>query len=208
MSSVGSLCSTGVSRFLATMDPSDSRRNPTVVMSSHRGLEATPPSRRVSQVPRLIFPRALSTITPGGPMGAFARFFPIGGGLHHCLAGWPLSISVTRPNRVHLRYGSRVRSAGLRPFGLLRGPPAPLSAERAINRATTFQVARSARLILAHQTHADTHRQGVSRPLALEFAESAEVINLLSDSLRGGVKQNVPSAVGGKCLSAVDMGIA
>ena len=85
-------------------------------------------------------------------MAAYTRFFTIGGGLHHSLAGWPLSSCVTRPNRVHLRYGSRVRSAGLRPFGLLRGPPAPLPAEREINRVTSFQVTRSARLRLAHQS--------------------------------------------------------
>jgi hypothetical protein len=84
-------------------------------------------------------------------MAALTRCFTIGGGLHHFPAGWPLSICVTRPNRVHLRYGSRVRSAWLRPFGLLRGPPAPLPAERAISRATSFQVARSARFILAHR---------------------------------------------------------
>jgi hypothetical protein len=32
------------------------------------------------------------------------------------------------------------------------------------------------------------------------------MINHLSDSLRGGIRQNVPSAVGGKCLSAMDLG--
>ena len=86
-------------------------------------------------------------------MVALARCFTIGGGLHHFSAGWPLSIGVTRPNRVHLRYGSRVRSARLQPFGLLRGPPAPLPAERAISRVTSFQVTRSARLVLAHRKH-------------------------------------------------------
>jgi hypothetical protein len=89
---------------------------------------------RVSQVPRPIFPRALSPITPGGPMAACAHFFTIGCGLHHNPEGWSRSTCVTRPNRVHLRYGSRVRSARLRPFGLLRGPLAPLLAERAISR--------------------------------------------------------------------------
>ncbi len=152
MSSVGSLRSTVISRFLATMDPSDSQQGRITVICSHYPLAALLPPRWVSQVPRPIFPRALSPITPGGPMVASARFFTIGGGLHHSLAGWPLSICVTRPNRVHLRYGSRVRSATLRPFGLLRGPPAPLPAERAISRATSFQVARSARFILAHQS--------------------------------------------------------
>ena len=133
-SSVGSLCSTVISRFFATMDPSDSQRSRVTVIYSHHPLATNSPLRWVSQVPRLIFPRALSPITPGGPMAAFTRSFTIGDGLHHSLAGWPLSKCVTRPNRVHLRYGSRVRSAGLRPFGLLRGPPAPLPGERAINR--------------------------------------------------------------------------
>jgi hypothetical protein len=67
------------------------------------------------------------------------------------LAGWPSFACVTRPNRVRLRYGSRVRSAGLRRTGLLRSPPAPLPVQRAIDRVTSFQVTRSARLLLAHQ---------------------------------------------------------
>ena len=150
-SSVGFLRSTVISRFLATMNPSDSQCSHMSVMFSRHMLVSLPPPHWVSQVPRLIFPHALSPITPGGPMAALTRCFTIGGGLHHFPAGWPLSICVTRPNRVHLRYGSRVRSAWLRPFGLLRGPPAPLPAERAISRATSFQVARSARFILAHQ---------------------------------------------------------
>ena len=49
-------------------------------------------------------------------------------------------------------------------------------------------------------------REGVSRPLALEFAEGPEMINHLSGSLRGGTRQNVPSAVGGECLSALCSG--
>jgi hypothetical protein len=75
-------------------------------------------------------------------------------------------------------------------------------------------------LEIGSSSAADTHRQGVSRPLALELAESTEVINHLSDSLTpvkyaahltgqgSKIRQNVPSAVGGKCLSAVDIGIA
>ena len=106
---------------------------------------------RVSQVPPPIFPRALSPITPGGPMAACAHCFTIGNGLHHNPEGWSRSTCVTRPNRVHLRYGSRVRSAGLRLHRLLRAPPTPLPAERAINRVPTLQGTRSARLILAHQ---------------------------------------------------------
>ena len=126
------------------MNPSDFQHGHATVMSSRLALVPSPPPCRLSQVPRLICPRALSPTTPGGPMAACTRCFTIGSGLHHSLAGWPRSTSVTRPNRVRLRYGSRVRSAGLRHV-----PPAPLPAERAICRITTFQVIRSARLILA-----------------------------------------------------------
>lgn len=86
-------------------------------------------------------------------MAAYAHFFTIGSGLHLGLEGWSRSTCVTRPNRVHLRYGSHVRSAGLRLHRLLRAPPALLPAERAINRVSTLQDTRSARLVLALQTH-------------------------------------------------------
>ena len=86
-------------------------------------------------------------------------------------AGWPPPLSVTRPKRVHLRCGSRVRSAGLRPDRLLRSPPASLPVERAIDRATSFQVARSARLGLAHQRCKD--RGGNSMRINLEFFASS-----------------------------------
>jgi hypothetical protein len=33
------------------------------------------------------------------------------------------------------------------------------------------------------------------------------MINDLSDSLSGGTRQNVPSAVGGECLSAIGLGL-
>jgi hypothetical protein len=88
-------------------------------------------------------------------MAAYAHFFTIGSGLYLGLEGWSRSTCVTRPNRVHLRYGSRVRSAGLRRHRLLRAPPALLPAERAINRVSTLQDTRSARLALALQTHTD-----------------------------------------------------
>jgi hypothetical protein len=84
-------------------------------------------------------------------MAACAHCFTIGNGLHHDPEGWSRSTCVTRPNRIHLRYGSRVRSAGLRLHRLLRAPPTPLPAERAISRVPTLQGTRSARLILAHR---------------------------------------------------------
>ncbi len=61
-----------------------------------------------------------------------------------------LRLNLTRPNRVHLRYGSRVRSAGLRRRGSLLTPPASLPVERAIDRTASSQAARSTRLGLAH----------------------------------------------------------
>jgi hypothetical protein len=70
--------------------------------------------RRVSQVPRLIYPRAPSPLTPEGPTAAFTPCFTAGGRLHHSQAGWPPSLCVTRPHRVRLRYGSRVCLARLR----------------------------------------------------------------------------------------------
>jgi hypothetical protein len=49
----------------------------------------------------------------------------------------------------------------------------------------------------------------INRPLAtlVRDAENAEMMNHLSDSLRGGIRQNVPSAVGGKCQAAIDLGL-
>ena len=72
-------------------------------------------------------------------MAAFACCFTIGNGLHLDPAGWSLSKCVTRPNRVHLHYGSRVRSAGLRIPRLLRAPPTLLYVEQAINIVPTFK---------------------------------------------------------------------
>ena len=69
---------------------------------------------RASQVPRPIFPRALPPPTPRSPTTALARCFIAGSRLHHSLADWPLLLCVTRPKRVRLRCGSRVRFARLR----------------------------------------------------------------------------------------------
>jgi len=92
------------------MSLSDSRQD-------HYGSYVFPPriarfpalSGRASQAPRLILPRALSPTTPEGPLAAYACCFTNG------LSGFTLVgrlatfIFLSRPNRVHLRYGSRVR---------------------------------------------------------------------------------------------------
>ena len=84
------------------------------VMSFPRvvGEFASPPCR-VSQVPRPICPYAPSPLTPESPAGAHP-LLPGGYQASSNPADWPLSIGVTRPNRVHLRYGSQVRRARLR----------------------------------------------------------------------------------------------
>jgi len=72
-----------------------------MVIYSRRTLVALPlPHRRVSQVPRRIFPCALSPTTPEGPAMYCSRYFIAGGRLHHLWQAGRPSLSVTRPNRV------------------------------------------------------------------------------------------------------------
>jgi hypothetical protein len=98
MSAFRPLRSTVITRFPATM--SRSRR-------------ARPP-RRVSQVPRLIFLRAPSPTTPRSPAAACAHCFtasvrfPLRAKIDH------FPFALTRPKRVHLRYGSRICRSRLR----------------------------------------------------------------------------------------------
>ena len=73
-----------------------------------------------------------------------------------CLAssksgGLATFVFLSRPNRVHLRYGSRVRLAS-QPAPLLELAPAWLRVEQAIYTMNSFQFIRSTRLILAYPT--------------------------------------------------------
>src|SRR5215469_18276990 len=73
-----------------------------------------------------------------------------------CLAsskseGLATFVFLSRPNRVHLRYGSRVRLASP-PVPLLELAPAWLRVEQAIYTMNSFQFIRSTRLILAYPT--------------------------------------------------------
>ena len=74
--------------------------------------ESTP--CRVSQVPLSIFPRVLSPTTPESPTVAYACCFTAGNRLQHLWKTGHSRACVTRPNRVRLRYGSRVRRSRLR----------------------------------------------------------------------------------------------
>jgi hypothetical protein len=121
-------------------------------MYSHGALVASALAPdRASQAPRLIIPRALSPTTPEGPLAAYACCFTNGLSGFILVGGLATFVFLSRPNRVHLRYGSRVR---------LTSPPAPLlglalirlRAEQAIYTVNSFQFTRSARLILAYPT--------------------------------------------------------
>lgn len=145
------------------MGSSDSRRSRNMVMSSHKPLGASPPARRASQVPDRPF-RARCPLSPreahrvqmlvASPMAAGFGFF----------GSVATSISVTRPNRVHLRCGSRVRLSRLRHDGYPNIPLDCLHGERASTMSTTFQVDRSVRLSLTHQR---TQRQACYRSICV-----------------------------------------
>ena len=84
--------------------------------------------------------------------------------LHRRWQASPLSgglatfIFVTRPNRVRLRYGSRLRPGKASPAGLLRPALAGLLVERVIYKVNSSQFTRSARLVLALQSYKTTLR--------------------------------------------------
>jgi len=80
------------------------------------------PSTALSGLPGstpLFFPRALSPLTPVSSAIAFIRCFIADCRLPLFSAGWPLPLVLTRPNRVRLRYGSRVCSCKAPPAELL-----------------------------------------------------------------------------------------
>jgi hypothetical protein len=116
MSTFRPLRSTVVTRFSANMSRSDSRPGShlRLFIPTRRWSRGARPPRRASQVPRLICPRALSPTTPEGPAVAFALSFAASVRLHPRGRTGHLQVPLTRPNRVHFRYGSRVRVARLR----------------------------------------------------------------------------------------------
>jgi len=102
--------------------------------------------------------RAVSS-HPGKPIGFFGSLLPRWWQASPFLGGWPSCISVTRPKRVRLRYGSRVRRTGLQRRDYSRSLPDCLHGERAIAMVTSFQVTRSVRLFLTHQKHTKSHKK-------------------------------------------------
>ena len=105
------------------MSRSDSRPGPTLGLfippRRWSSVQIGAPPRRVSQVPQPIFLRAPSPTTPRSPAPACAHYFTASFRfpLHAKIDHFPFAL--TRPKRVHLRYGSRIRRSRLRPAELL-----------------------------------------------------------------------------------------
>ena len=116
VSSARPLRSTIVTRFFATMDPSDSRPVPPdgyvfppdvgcVAASAPPGLPVSSTNLSLRAVPNY----------PGKPGDVMLPLYSLTGGrLHPLWQAGRLSLCVTRPNRVHLHYGSQVRLTRLR----------------------------------------------------------------------------------------------
>jgi hypothetical protein len=139
MSAFRPLRSTVITRFFATMSRSDSRPGPTLRLfipprrwSPH---QSGAPPRRASQVPQPICLRAPSPTTPRSPAAACAHYFTTSVRFHLHRKTDHFPFALTRPKRVHLRYGSRIRRSRLRPARLL-----PLTLDwLPVERATTGQ---------------------------------------------------------------------
>lgn len=154
---VRSLRSTAFLRFLHYYGPV---RLPSVrcpVIDSRSALGLCPHGLGLSGSSTILSVRAVPN-HPGGSrkLRVAVASLPVAG--FTLFGGLALPIRVTRPNRVRFRYGSHVRSPGLRHPGLLHGPPGSLADERPIVSITTFQVIRIVRLILTHR-----RREGRSR---------------------------------------------
>ncbi len=115
--------------------------------------DARVPEREVVRPPFQMSIQLFNQRWEEGPTAALTRCFTVDGRLYRSLAGWPPPPCVTRPNRVRVCYGSRVRRARLRRWNCSHPALAWLLAERVIYKVNSFQFTRSARLTLAHQRH-------------------------------------------------------
>ena len=118
MSAFRPLRSTVITRFTATMSRSDSRPGPSLrlFIPPRRWSpdQIGAPPRRASQVPQPIFLRAPSPITPRSPAAACAHCFAASIRFHPHWKTDHFPFALTRPKRVHSRYGSRIRRSRLR----------------------------------------------------------------------------------------------
>ena len=157
-------------RFLATMSLSDFRPEPVPRLWIPAGRWGRAPLCRISQVPRLIYPCALSPTTPEGPAGAFARCFPADVRLH------PL----WRTGHLHSRHEAESGSiTTARRFALpvSTGQIAPSRSGSAtctnelFTLVSTFQLTRSARLSLVYQRRKEERRTRTRADVCLAKAQ-------------------------------------
>jgi len=153
------LCSTGVTPLLRSYGPLrlPARAVPSVIDSlGPWGARTASPPCRVSQDPRLIYSCALSPTTPEGPASA-CSLLPRRCQASSSLADWPPPLSVTRPNRVRLRYGSQVCLPGFHQTDCSASLQFSYMHERAIYMVNSSQFTRSARLSLVHPSRSIIH---------------------------------------------------
>ena len=122
------------------------------------------PPRWISQAPRLIFPRALSPITPEGPASACACCFPLVLPRLHP-AGRTGHLQLANEAESGLRNVTAHVFASQVPSAPIPGPPLGSATCRTGNyMVNSFQFTRPARLILAYPASASTWSGAASHP--------------------------------------------
>ena len=96
--------------------------------------------------------RPLSPVTPRSPIAAFVHCFAIGVGFSF-FGSLATPSCVTRPNRVHLRYGWRLRLPRLQLADCSSKLLGRLHGERTLTMVSTFQLTRTARLNWRTEDH-------------------------------------------------------
>jgi len=91
------------------MNPSDSLHGTDLRYGFRRTAWGFPPAEQGLSVPIGLFRHAPSLPTPESPSTAHTRCFMDGDRLHHIWMPGRSRLRITRPNRVRLRYGSRLR---------------------------------------------------------------------------------------------------
>ena len=108
------LRSTIVTRFLTTMGLSDSRSGPTCGYGFPQIVDGSPTARPGLPGSSTDLSTRAVPFHPGKPDECIHPLLLHRWQASASLADWPLALCVTRPNRVRLRYGSRVRLPRLR----------------------------------------------------------------------------------------------
>jgi hypothetical protein len=108
------------------------------------------PVRRISQVTRLLFPYALSPVTPGSLSAAYkCRFTAVAGFVKSGRLAAPTLCNEAESSSIALRLAGSPHRAS--PWGLLLSTPVWLHVGHLFDMLITFQINREASLGLAHR---------------------------------------------------------